>query len=178
VDPQPGFEALLAGVAGEIESRQRGRGSDFYRIRPYEALESSRHVDWRATAHTGDLQVREFAREQNQAIAVFLDLDVPHGEQDWFESAVNCCAFLVWRLNSAGTRLRFLTQKFDRSVPDEATVYDVLRYLASVEPACGKASLPHGSDIQIALSVDEARVRDSGWPLATVIGLQELRRDN
>jgi uncharacterized protein (DUF58 family) len=174
VDAQPGFEALLASIAGEIESRQRGRGNDFYRIRPYEALESSRHVDWRATAHTGDLQVREFAREQHQAIALFLDLDVPHGAQDWFEHAVNCCAFLVWRLNTGSTRLRFLTQKFDRSVPDEATVYDVLRYLANVEPVRGKASLPHGSDIQLALSVDEGRVRESGWPLATVIGIHEL----
>src|SRR5579885_2848990 len=32
LDPQPGFEALLAGVRGEIEAQQRGRGHDFYRI--------------------------------------------------------------------------------------------------------------------------------------------------
>src|SRR6202049_4044852 len=77
IDPQPGFEELLISLQGEIASFYRGRGNDFYRIRPYEALESAHHVDWKATAHTGDLQVREFAREQEQSVAFFLDLDVP-----------------------------------------------------------------------------------------------------
>ena len=53
VDPQPGFDDLLLGIAGEIETYYRGLGRDFYRIRPYEALESARHVDWKATAHVG-----------------------------------------------------------------------------------------------------------------------------
>ena len=75
VDAQPGFEALLQGVRGEMEAQQRGRGHDFYRIRPYEALESARHVDWKATAHTGDLQVREFAREQDNRVVIYFDLD-------------------------------------------------------------------------------------------------------
>ncbi len=55
LDPQPGFEALFQSVRGEIATMQRGRGHDFYRIRPYEAMESARHVDWKASAHTGDL---------------------------------------------------------------------------------------------------------------------------
>ena len=53
IDPQPGFDDLLAGISGEIESHYRGLGRDFYRIRPYEAFESSRHVDWKASAHVG-----------------------------------------------------------------------------------------------------------------------------
>jgi uncharacterized protein (DUF58 family) len=77
IDPQAGFEELLISLQGEIASFYRGQGNDFYRIRPYEALESAHHVDWKATAHTGDLQVREFAREREQAVAFFLDLDIP-----------------------------------------------------------------------------------------------------
>ena len=42
----------------------RGDGRDFYRIRPYEAHDSARHVDWKSSAHTGGLQVREFTRDQ------------------------------------------------------------------------------------------------------------------
>ncbi len=49
LDPSPEFETLLASVTGDLEARQRGRSHDFYRIRPYEALESARHVDWRRT---------------------------------------------------------------------------------------------------------------------------------
>ena len=164
IDPQPEFESALARIAGEIESRQRGRGNDFYRIRPYEHLESARHVDWRATAHTGELQVREFTRDQDQAVTLFLDLDVPPEEWRWFERAVECCAFLVWRLNDRGTRLRFVTQRFDRGLPEECTVYDILRYLALVEPVPG-AKLPLADDrhLSIAISVREGEVADAGW---------------
>src|SRR5580658_2164893 len=89
LDPQPGFEALLAEVTGEIEAQQRGLGNDFYRIRPYETLESARHIDWKATAHTGNLQVREFAREQDHRAVIYLDLNPPlessPAYETWFE---------------------------------------------------------------------------------------------
>ena len=49
IDPQDGFEELLISLQGEIASFYRGQGSDFYRIRPYEVLESAHHVDWKAT---------------------------------------------------------------------------------------------------------------------------------
>ena len=98
LDPQPGHEALLASVSGEMEALQRGRGHDFYRIRPYEALESARHVDWKATAHTGNLQVREFARERDRRVLMYFDLDAPLDADAWFESAVDCAAFLAFRL--------------------------------------------------------------------------------
>ena len=119
--------------------------------------------------------MREFAREQDQAIALFLDLDIPSDAYEWFDDAVNCCAFLLWRLNERGTRMRFLTQRFDCSVPEEATVYDVLRYLARVEPErAGKPVLPIDSDIQIAFSSDALRVRDAGWPAARVLGPMDM----
>jgi len=76
LDPLAGFDELTGEIQGELEARQRGRGHDFYRIRPYEPLESARHVDWKATAHTGELQVREFARETEPLVEIVLDLDV------------------------------------------------------------------------------------------------------
>ncbi len=117
VDPQPGFEALLLGVRGEMEEQQRGRGNDFYRIRPYEALESARHVDWKATAHTGDLQVREFAREQDNSVVIYFDLDMEGDPktEEWFEEAVDCAAFFAYRLAERGAQLRFCTQECDIS---------------------------------------------------------------
>src|SRR5215469_6790343 len=109
IDPQPGFENLVAGIAGEMESNYRGMGRDFYRIRPYEAFESARHVDWKASAHAGSLMVREFTREQERVLEVFLDRDVPHELDDWFEHAVECCAFAVWQLTTQGASIHFRT---------------------------------------------------------------------
>lgn len=176
IDPQPGFESVLAEVSGEIEARQRGRGSDFYRIRPYEHLESARHVDWRATAHTGELQVREFAREQDQSVTIFFDLFVPPKSQEFFEVAVDCCAFLVWNLHERGTRVRFLTQRFDRRMPEETTVYDILRYLALVEPLPGAQAIapPNDQDLPIAISARITVLAQAGWDSAHLIAADQL----
>src|SRR5258708_34947492 len=43
IDPQPGFDDLLEGIAGEIESHYRGLGRDLYRIRTAEIFEGPRH---------------------------------------------------------------------------------------------------------------------------------------
>jgi uncharacterized protein (DUF58 family) len=138
LDPQPGFTELFAAVKGELEARQRGRGHDFYRIRPYEVLESARHVDWKATAHTGDLQVREFAREQEQRVQIVLDLDVAAKYSTWFERAIDCCAYLTWMMAQRGSRVRLRTQEFDVSLPEEGDVYTILKYLATALPAPGR----------------------------------------
>ena len=138
LEAEAGFEELLAGIAGEIATHYRGLGRDFYRIRPYQGFESARHVDWKATAHTGDLQVREFAREQEQTVEIFLDLDVPTGASEWFERAVCCCAFLAWRLAGKGVGIHFRTQELDVRLPEEGDVYTILKYLALVSPRPGK----------------------------------------
>jgi uncharacterized protein (DUF58 family) len=170
IDPQPGFELLLAGIAGDLQTHQRGRGHDFYRIRPYVADESSRHVDWRATAHTRELQVREYARDQDQAVTIFLDLDT--GDSEWFERAVDCCAFLVWRLTERSIRVHFLTQRW---APEDANAYDILKYLAVVEPHRGlKPSIPHEHTLQIALSTRPNELAEAGWLRARVVTPADL----
>lgn len=175
IDPQPGFEGMLADIAGDIESRHRGRGTDFYLIRPYIALESARHVDWRATAHTGELQLREFAREDEDAVTIFLDIDVPPGHHRWFERAVEGCAFLAWRLNERGIRLHFVAHRYDRRVPEEATVYDILKFLALVEPSSGaKPSFGDERNLQIAITAHPESLPDLGHTNIHVLSLDDF----
>ncbi len=164
LDPQPGFEALFHSVRGEIAAMQRGRGHDFYRIRPYEALESARHVDWKASAHTGDLQVREFAREQDSRVLIHLDLDLPFTSEGWFESAVECCAFLAFRLNERGVHIRFRTQELDVTLPDEGNIHTILKYLALVSPRPGKPleALHDPISFQVVFSVHPERMESLG----------------
>lgn len=165
LDPQPGFDELLKSVTGDIEALTRGRGHDFYRIRPYEALESARHVDWKATAHTGSLQVREFAREQEHMVEIFLDLDVPLAAEEWFERAIDCCAYLAWGMAQRGARVCFRTQEFDVRLPEESDIYAILKYLALVTPAPGRP--PSGPDAQnsyqVVFSANPERMTALGW---------------
>jgi uncharacterized protein (DUF58 family) len=162
--PQPEYEEFLSGIMGELAGRERGRGSELYRIRPYEMLESARHVDWRATAHAGSLQVREFAREQDQAVTIYLDLYAASDAPAAFEEAVAGCAYLVWSLHDRGTRVRLRTQRWDRRSPEEASVYDMLRYLALVEPLfSAKAAPPDDANLAIAITSRSTEFMDLGW---------------
>ena len=167
LDPQPGFETLLDAVSGEIAAMQRGRGHDFYRIRPYEALESARHVDWKATAHTGALQVREFVRDQDWRAVIFLDLDAPAGSEAWFDQAVDCCAFLAYRLTERSVEVRFRTQELDLSLPEEGDIYTLLKYLALVSPMRGKPPLApdETGSFQIVFTAQPDRMESLGWDL-------------
>jgi len=169
--PQAGFEELLKGLAGDLESNQRGRGSDFYRIRPYETTESARHVDWKATAHTGELQVREFAREQDPLVEIFLDLDAGGSHDAWFERAVDCCAFLVWNASQKDCRLRFRSQEFDLMIPAEGDVYAVLKYLALVSRKRVKNIPPPSGEeaYQMLFTVREDGIEEAGWGAAEVL---------
>jgi uncharacterized protein (DUF58 family) len=181
VDAQPKFEELLQGVRGELEAQHRGRGHDFYRIRPYEAMESARHVDWKATAHTGDLQVREFAREQDNRVVIYFDLDTeaaPDADA-WFEHAVDCAAFLAFRLAERGAQVRFCTQEFDVSFPDEGDIYTILKYLALVSPMKGKApAAPDDpSSFQIVFSANPQRMSSLGWGVGEERGARVLGPD-
>jgi len=171
IDPQPGFDDLLAGIAGEIETHFRGLGRDFYRIRPYEALESARHLDWKASAHTGALQVREFAREQEQTVEIFLDRDIPHSLDDWFEHAVDCCAFLAWRLSSQGAAIHFRSNGFEFRQPEDGDIYAILKYLALVYPQSSNATeVPlDDTSYKIVFTPRARRFMEAGWTNANVL---------
>ncbi len=171
LEAQPGFEELLSSIAAELEARQQGYGKDFYRIRPYEALESARHVDWKATAHTGELQVREFAREQEPLMEIFLDLAARPEHAGWFEHAVECCAFLVWQAAQREARVRFRTQEFDVSIPTEADAYTALKYLALVErkPRLEIPGPGPEDSYQVIFTARPRQVQDAGWSQALLV---------
>ncbi|MBS1827144.1 MAG: DUF58 domain-containing protein [Acidobacteria bacterium] len=172
IDPRPGFEDLLFSLEGDIDAHYRGRGNDFYRIRPYEHGESTRHVDWKATAHTSELQVREFAREQDHMVEIFLDRLVPMGEQAWLEQAIDCCAFLCWRLATTGKRLRFVSQGADIRMPEQGDIYGILKFLAEAEAVRTKAEVypEESNSFQIVFSLGQEGAKEEGWREARWLG--------
>jgi uncharacterized protein (DUF58 family) len=177
LDPQPGFEDVVAAIRGDMETQTRGRGHDFYRIRPYEMLESARHLDWKASAHTGELQVREFAREQERLLEIFLDLNVAEDAEEWFELAVDAAAYLVWRIAARDSRVRLRTQNFDAAVPETSDVYGILRYLATVAPLRGRqmeGPLDDDSCQIVFTAASRDAMAEAGWGLARVIGPADL----
>jgi hypothetical protein len=136
-------------------------------------------VDWKATAHTGDLQVREYAREQEHSVLIYLDLDIPFGAEDWFESAIECAAFLAYQFSLEGIRVRLKSQEFDVTLPEPGDIYTILKYLALVSPMRGKA--PEGPDdagsFQIVFTAYPGRMSALGWGKGDGMGARMLGPD-
>jgi len=140
IQPTEEFYEILPLVSGELESYQRGRGNDLYAIRGYQFNDSARHVDWKASARTGALQVKEYAREDERRVLLAFDPYVgPQGTEpqsaEQFERAVTLCAGLAWHFHEINSVMEFRSAGFatPRMVAGEI-IYDVLRHLATVTP--------------------------------------------
>lgn len=64
---------LLPMYAGRIPSLRRGAGHDLFSMRDYQSQDDLRHIDWKATARSRKLTVREFASEDERRITIVLD---------------------------------------------------------------------------------------------------------
>lgn len=64
---------LLPMYAGRIPSLRRGAGHDLFSMRDYQPQDDLRHIDWKATARSRKLTVREFASEDERRITIVLD---------------------------------------------------------------------------------------------------------
>jgi uncharacterized protein (DUF58 family) len=77
---------LLPTYAGQMASLRRGAGHDLFSLRDYQAQDDLRHIDWKATARSRRLTVREFTSEDERRITIELDIRRPSGsEQNGFE---------------------------------------------------------------------------------------------
>jgi uncharacterized protein (DUF58 family) len=131
VEPTEQFREVLPMVTGEFETFVRGRGNDLYLIRDSMPEDSARHVDWKATARTGALKVREFSREDERKLRIVFDNPAPGVLQPAvYEQAVRLAASLGWHFHHEDVEVSFVAPGLE---PTE-DVFTFLRYLALVAP--------------------------------------------
>ena len=130
VPPDELFQ-ILPLVRGEWESFVSGRGADLYRIREYMPEDSARHVDWKATAKSGSLKVREFSREDERKLCIVFD-NPPAGliSAQAYERAVNLAASLGWHFSLQDADVSFVIPGHERGVD----IHEFLARLAVIEP--------------------------------------------
>jgi uncharacterized protein (DUF58 family) len=152
VEPTDEFLDVLPMITGEVESFVRGRGYDLYRIREYMPEDSARHVDWKATAKSGSLKVREFSREDERKLRLVFDNPAPGVlPAAAYENAISLAASLAWHFANEDADLSFAAQGY-KGDPD---IYKVLAYLALLEPQDGNSvidTLPVTGDYNIVLT--------------------------
>ncbi len=144
VEPTEQFYEVLPLLTGEMASYFRGRGHELHSLRDYVNTDSARFVDWKVTAKTGRLVVREFAREDERRVLLVLDpfigppradlgrlADAEHAER--FERAVSLAACIAWHFHEIHSVMQFCTDRFSTPMaPAGEIIYDTLRELAMI----------------------------------------------
>jgi uncharacterized protein (DUF58 family) len=150
IGPSEELLEVLPLVRGEWESFVRGRGSDLHRIREYMPEDSARHVDWKATAKSGSLKVREFAREDERKLCIVFDNPQPGLISDVvYEKAVSLVASLAWHFSEQSVELSFVVP----GQPRTGELHEFLARLAVIAPRDAE----FGSDL---LSSKDLRISD------------------
>jgi uncharacterized protein (DUF58 family) len=130
---------LLPMYAGRLASLRRGPGHDLFALRDYQPQDDLRHVDWKATARTRRLTVREFTSEDERRITIILDTRAApeHAGQfaETFERGVTLAASLVNHFIDERAEVRLIlgadSGKYGSGLEH---LYDSLRRLAIVAP--------------------------------------------
>jgi hypothetical protein len=142
---------MLPLITGEFESHIRGRGHDLYRIRDYQPEDSARHVDWKSSAKSGVLKIREFAREDEHRLRIVFDNASPGmASTERYERGVSLAASLAFYLAEQNASLTFAAQGLA-----EPTLWGFMHHLALVEPGDDPSvldSLSLGADFNLVLS--------------------------
>lgn len=125
------FLDILPMITGEFVSFVRGRGTELYRIREATPQDPGRFVDWKATAKTGALKVREFTREDERRLRLVFDNPAPGCvSPQAYEHAVSLAASLACHFNTENIDLSYDGSCYDGGLH----LADFLRYLATVQP--------------------------------------------
>lgn len=165
---------VLPMITGEFVSYMRGRGSELYRIREHQPGDPARTVDWKATAKTGALKVREFTREDERRLRVVFDNPEPgRVSAEKYEHAVSLAATLACHFATENVELSFAGSGYHGGIHLE----DFLRYLALVEPEPGDTygenildALPVSSDYNVILTARQPGTLPSSlWHSSYVI---------
>lgn len=131
---------LLPMYAGRMPSMRRGAGHDLFSMRDYQPQDDLRHIDWKATARSRRLTVREFTLEDEKRITIVLDTRLPRGDEltDRFERGVVQAASLLKHFVDERAEVRLvLGDDVGPFGSGTEQLYRCLRRLALVTPDSG-----------------------------------------
>ncbi|HSE99084.1 MAG TPA: DUF58 domain-containing protein [Blastocatellia bacterium] len=139
------FYHALPMLAGRIQSHARGSGDDLYAIRRYHPSDHMRNIDWKATAKSSDLMVREHMREDEWRLTIVFDTARPEqkpeagdGFDEKFERAVVMAASLANHFILERADVELITPGDEGNVASGSGydhLYKILRSLATLQPA-------------------------------------------
>jgi uncharacterized protein (DUF58 family) len=150
--------------AGNVAANRRGLGQDLLALRDYQPNDDLRRIDWKATARSRHLTVREFSAEDDKRITVYFDPRLPAGdaprpslrerleaEQSGagsprsarFEAGVSLTASILAAFTEEQAEIRLVIGPEDGEFGvGSSHLYECLRRLATVEPEPAPSDKP------------------------------------
>ncbi|MBI4482125.1 MAG: DUF58 domain-containing protein [Acidobacteria bacterium] len=128
---------LLPFLDGHFESPYRGTGSDLYVHRQYLAGDNARFVDWKASAKISSLLVKEFSKEDDRRVYIYLDNE-PGAEVDdaAFEKAVEFAGSLAAHFIEEGAEVQLWSATASTEcAAGRSHLFRLLDFLAVLEKA-------------------------------------------
>lgn len=165
---------ILPQITGEYVSFVRGRGTELYRIREHTPDDMARYVDWKATAKTGSLKVREFTREDERRLRFVFDNPEPGKvSPEAYEHAVSLAASLACHFAGKNVDLSFAGSDYTGG----QRLDDFLRHLALIQPQRSDwvlESMPVSSDFNVILtSRTPGSIPNNIWECSYVIYMEK-----
>ena len=155
IDVSPEIDSVPLDL-GKQTSSKRGMGQDLLSLRNYQPHDDLRRIDWKATARTRQLTVREFAAEDEKKATVVFDTVIPRdtakalnvreklvAEQsgklvvasEQFETGASIAASILAQFNDDQAETKLVINcdagEFDTGRPH---LYESLKRLALTEP--------------------------------------------
>jgi uncharacterized protein (DUF58 family) len=162
---------LLPTYAGRMASTRRGIGQDLFSLRDYQPQDDLRHIDWKATARSRNLTVREFTAEDERRITIVLDTrDLSDsGEENFptrFESGVVQAASLLKHFIDERAEVRLmLGEDLGRYGGGLTHLYACLRRLAVVSPQKENGESELSTSVSNPASVKDDNVFDEDYAI-------------
>ena len=155
---------LLPLHTGQTPSLRRGAGHDLLLLRDYQPRDDLRHIDWKATARSRHLTVREFTAEDERRITIVLDTRLTDDidEENFrirFESGVTQTASLVQHFIDERAEVSMvLGMDRGRFGTEPEHLYASLRRLALVQPTLAPGPVSHLQEMLDNATRSEHRV--------------------
>jgi uncharacterized protein (DUF58 family) len=149
---------LLPMYAGRIPSLRRGAGHDLFSMRDYQPQDDLRYIDWKATARSRRLTVREFTSEDERRITIVLDTRL-RGEasdalrQRFEKGVVQTASLLKHFIDERGEVRLVLGDEVGPFGSGIEQLYRCLRRLALVTPIEGAPLETHEIDTNVKTSM-------------------------
>jgi len=125
------------GSAGRLGQHLRMKawgqtGTEFFSLREYVPGDDLRRINWKASARSTELLVRETTSEGVRRCTVLLDTFHAEYDDEGFERAVSAAASVATSAAAAGVATRMVADGIDLRGPEVAT--RTLQWLATVAP--------------------------------------------